>query len=388
MRIHTKRRLTVAIAACTFAALVSFAPAATTATTGAGTVRPLLVGSEMRPTVILDAELQEATATMLERLNSATDDNADLWITYDAEGRPYVHARTLSDRVNDDLTRLGRASNVQVVVDESEPFGPTARGVMDSDVVESLLLKFPDVVGLGADVANESIILNVSESFPATSFEDLEQTFERAGGLRFAVEPVRGAVGDSDTIYGGAAMSACTAGFTATRPGYAGFVTAAHCSPPQSYWNSPTPSGSASGPGTRRIASNRQSADIAFWSIASGDVISNRFYTDSSGTWVTTGNTATPIAGNLAYTYGKTTGYRYGQITSTSYKPTWTNACIPMPCNSTFVRVNAPQDDGDSGGPWYNQTNRPIGIHKGGSSSFSVYSKLAYMPSGTSIWRG
>lgn len=43
---------------------------------------------------------------------------------------------------------------------------------------------------------------------------------------------------------------------------------------------------------------------------------------------------------------------------------------------------------GDSGGPWYNQTNRPVGIHKGGSSTFSVYSKLAYLPSGVTIWRG
>lgn len=99
-------------------------------------------------------------------------------------------------------------------------------------------------------------------------------------------------------------------------------------------------------------------------------------------------DTASPVTGNLVYAYGKATDYTYGQITSTSYKPTWSDACSTSACNSTFVSVDAPQAGGDSGGPWYNQTNRPVGVHKGGSSSFSVYSKLADIPTGTQIWRG
>lgn len=180
-------------------------------------------------------------------------------------------------------------------------------------------------------------------------------------------------------------MSECTAGFTAVAPGYVGFISAAHCGS-QGFYDTPKQVGSISGTATRRYPSNRANADIAFFSLT-GNSITNQFFTTASGNYVTTGPTAVPIQGNLVYGYGRVTEYKYGQITSIYYKPTG-GFCGAVTCNATFVRVDATTTNGDSGGPWYNQTNRPVGIHAGGNGSIAVYSKLAYLHSNVTIWRG
>ena len=330
------------------------------------------------------------TATIEGSGYSDDDPEVDLWVTYDGPGQPTIHARTGTARAQASLEEAGETFHARVSVEEGEPFGATARSAVNSTSFNLALTEVPEVVGVGVDLENRQILVDVVEGTPAVDFERIEAILRRGAQdekLNFILTATRGATGDSAAIYGGVALSDCTAGFTAVATGYVGFLTAAHCSSPQSYWDTPLKTGSSNGSATRRKTSTRTNADISYFSLT-GNSISNRFFTTAEGNWVTTGCTAVPIEGNIVYSYGRTTEYRYGQITSTSYKPTWSDACGTSACNSTFVRVDAPQGGGDSGGPWYNQTNRPVGIHKGGSSTFSVYSKLAYLPSGVTIWRG
>lgn len=64
-------------------------------------------------------------------------------------------------------------------------------------------------------------------------------------------------------------------------------------------------------------------------------------------------------------------------------------AAMLMTCQARFVRVAADQAGGDSGGPWLwtngTGTNRAYGIHKGGASTWSVFSKLSSAPASTRL---
>ena len=93
------------------------------------------------------------------------------------------------------------------------------------------------------------------------------------------------------------------------------------------------------------------------------------------------------LVGSYLCHRGITTGYRCGDVTSNEYVPTWSGACNGVACKARFVRVDAAEQVCDSGGPWFwtngTGTNRAYGIHKGGGVTFSVFSKLQYVPGST-----
>ncbi len=82
-----------------------------------------------------------------------------------------------------------------------------------------------------------------------------------------------------------------------------------------------------------------------------------------------------------------TTGYQCGSVTSITYAPTWSGACPGVTCQPVWVRINAYQLPGDSGGPWFIGGNSAVGIHKGGATdgSWAVYAKMAYIPGTTGL---
>lgn len=125
-------------------------------------------------------------------------------------------------------------------------------------------------------------------------------------------------------------------------------------------------------------------ADIAFYGVASSNTLTNTRFASSSSSAIRVGSPIHVGPGTVACHRGKTKGYKCGTISSIADKPTYSGACPDGPCNSVFVRVTAEQAGGDSGGTWSAGSN-PIGIHKGGSATFSIYSKLYRTPSGVSI---
>lgn len=270
--------------------------------------------------------------------------------------------------------------DVALTIHDEAPVGSIGRAYLASSDFNTLAASMPTMQGAGVDVALARIVVYATEDSPDASLQSGFEGFP----LPTVFEQMT-TVSTDATISGGVALSAgCTAGFTATAPNYVGYLTAAHCSSPHSYWDTTTQSGSSDGQATRRITSSRGYADISFFSI-SGNPINDRFFWQQGGTTVETGSTAIPIQGNRVYANGQSSGYRYGHITTTSYKPP---ACGNSVCQPVFVFVGVDSLGGDSGGPWYIQTNRPVGIHGGSSSTHSYYSKLQYRPSGSNIWTG
>lgn len=188
---------------------------------------------------------------------------------------------------------------------------------------------------------------------------------------------------DSLPIRGGAAMSKCTAGLPAKYGSYKGFISAAHCDDVTRLFGSTKNSG-VSTRATMRKQIHNANADIAFYSVSSSNTLTRTRYASSATSPVRVGAPASVGPGTVVCHRGMTTGYQCGRVTSIAYKPTYSGACPGGTCNSVFVRVSAKQEGGDSGGPWA-AGSRPIGIHKGGSSTFSIYSKLHRVPSGVQI---
>lgn len=144
------------------------------------------------------------------------------------------------------------------------------------------------------------------------------------------------------------------------------------------YRNTPTATGKALGTSTRTHSSNRQKADIAFWPVTTHTSVPY-FWGTSANTLLRADKIINPYVGLRVCHRGIASGMKCGNIASISYKPTWDDACPRTGCHNTFVSLRATQAGGDSGGPWFTGRH-PVGIHKGGSSTLSVFSSLAYSP--------
>lgn len=283
------------------------------------------------------------------------------------------------------------------------------------DVLVDLIPRIQDVYagdtsalqGAYIDAKTGQIVLDVRSSSAAqeSSAESLVGSAVRgldawsslgADDSILRVQATNGEVGDSAILRGGnATVPACTVGFTAqigtTSISSRGFWTAAHCLTSIPWFANPGGSGTSYASSYSHRNWNGY-ADIAYFTI---NTSSHSAYTTFYGDSLTT-----PRQNPSSYTFavatdylchrGETSGQRCGTVASTSYAPTWSNACNGAICQPVFVRVNgAGQDSGDSGGPWYYTngagTNRAYGIHKGGTypgttPTFSVYSKLLYRP--------
>lgn len=322
--------------------------------------------------------LGDLTVELADRFSSS---EFDLWIDVDGDIQ-VVNLRTSNDEIEEVVRAAAKTQRFELAVFQEDAFAVARTDRMD-DELENLQQIGVEFDGAYVDVRTGDIVFDV----PAATFDvDRAGTRQVEGLGSVRMVPHESGLSDQAYIRGGVALGSCTAAFTAYNSTYNGFLTAGHCGSSQSYWANISGSGSAAGTSTRRSQNYGANADIAFHSVKSTDTIVGRFHTVNSATTVATGANLTPTTGATVCRRGKTSGYGCGTITSTSYKPTWTNACPGVTCNSVFVSVSLTTRGGDSGGPWFS-SNRPVGVHKGGGTGLSVYSKINYSPAYVTIKR-
>lgn len=311
----------------------------------------------------------------------------DSWLDNGAQGI-VLHIRTLNDNIAQVLTANARRAGVRVEWDESPalvvrrtaevaarlgPVDQTASGLM----------------GYYIEVADGSLVLDVESQGEAA-----ELLLKAASDYTPRVNEV-GKAGDSANVNGGSTMTNCTMGFMATYTSgsttYQGFITAAHCGKSVQYYYNTAGTGTLKS-ATYRTQNYGANADIAFHSVASGDLAGYGFYGSSSSSPTIQGDPSTVAVGSTVCRRGKAIGYDCGPVESITYTPTWDNACPNTTCNPVFVRTTQTTHGGDSGGPVWKGSAAPVGIHKGGSAGgiggigqYSVYSKIGYRPSGVAI---
>jgi hypothetical protein len=290
--------------------------------------------------------------------------DADLWITPEESGQQ-INVRT-SD--SEDL----KISDVNVTT--ADPLA--AEEELSSRQRHAAVSKVsPNVQAMHTRTSDGALII---ETLDELNDADIDRLIESTGFAKVEVETLDETPRDSITIRGGAAMGSCTSGFAATYVGEIGFLSARHCSSPHSIFDSPSSTIGDFAPATKMSSTYKRDADISFFSVPSDvNSLSSTFY-GSDGASTSLGQGPVEVGEGFTVCHrGRTTGWQCGETTSIVYQPTWEGACIDDICNSTFVRVDANQDQGDSGGPWVSGDS-PAGIHKGGGSSWSVYSKLSY----------
>lgn len=340
------------------------------------------------------AEPEVARAALRDQaiLSEALTDYGDAsaaWIEPLAGGRQVIHVDAAATELVAVLVEY-RFEVTEVNVDAS----PHDLDIVDDELVEALQEVVPETTGVYVDPADGAVVIDVDPLHTAAGrlvtadADALENALgdavgDELGGRDIRVVPSETVAGDAITIRGGSMMTRCTAGFVATTSQYRGFVTAAHCTTGQSLYSGPTSGSSVTA--TRRLSSNRQNADIAFWSVGASNALSKTIW--RGGNIQTVSAPASVGTGTTVCSQGKATGWRCGAVTSIGFRPTWNDACTPYStCNATFIRVSVRQAGGDSGGPWVLPTHyRSLGVHKGGSSTYSVYSTLNYTPSSVTV---
>lgn len=302
------------------------------------------------------------------------DPSADIWFEVDQE------RQTLNIRSDDKDVARGLALEQDVNVHQEPSVGDSLTAYVDGSTTQ-WMQEFPNIMGISSDVRDASIYFDVWDSSyvegSVLSGDALGRYSELAVGAPYRISVVIQDRPSGDSNRGGLRMSTCTTGFSAYNSSYSrGLLTAAHCGYQDWYANG----SSTANASTLRASNWGANADIQFRSIS---VITHADYWTGAA-YVPVNGTRTVYPGDYTCGRGKSSGFRCGIISSTTYKPTWSGACNGVVCNSVFVSVPVGQTGGDSGGPWFS-AGYAHGIHKGGSSSFSVYSKIGYRPSGVVV---
>ncbi len=245
--------------------------------------------------------------------------------------------------------------------------------------VEGFPADSSEIVGIGVDLANNELVVDVTRSGAAAEAASEGGAVAATSTSRkpAATEPVWSGITVSerlvppsgDQMYGGTPMSTCTTGFSVKNSaGATGYLTAGHCGNSQSY--------SITSPFTTFYSSTfmaeryNATTDMQWHKVNSSAGAAVGYFYGQSGSSVTkrTG-TATPYGGLYLCHRGRTTGHSCGNVGTTTYKPAYDNACNGVACSAVFTNVIAStltQAPGDSGGPWF-MGGTAYGIHKGGS---------------------
>ncbi len=187
------------------------------------------------------------------------------------------------------------------------------------------------------------------------------------------------------TFYAGQPMSTCTAGFTATRGGVKGILTAGHCSDNQTINGISLP---------HVVGYNSAAADAQFHAVPSGSghVLKNGYACRTRSRnicQVHSRRSRLKMMGDIVCHTGKNSGTSCGTVNRIDVSPDYTEAgevaCIntsdeparkgpvdswAVDCKDVFVNVTGTrlrQCKGDSGGPWY-RSGIAYGIHMGGTN--------------------
>lgn len=305
--------------------------------------------------------------------------DADIWIDHEAAVQQ-VWVRTQHKQVADAFQQLSLSEETSVTVVEDPPIADQVPPLTDE--IEAVVRDHaPGVQGMYVRPADGALIVE-STDVPADVNTDAIAT---GSGFSVVIAEQVEPASDSILTRGGVGLSSCTAGFSARNGStYIGVFSAAHCGTSQRVYTNTAGTGSYVN-ATRTVQVHNANADIGFYRVPSGHFVSSSFYGSSSSSATSMGSPQDVPVGITACHRGKTTGWRCGEITSISYRPTYAGACPNTTCNAVFVRASAQQAGGDSGGPWVNGRS-PIGIHKGGGTSWSIYSKISRIPSATSLY--
>lgn len=305
----------------------------------------------------------------------------DFWVEH-ANDQLSAHIRTLDPDVANAVTAASvSASTVVSVLDEV----PSAKSVTHDDDLAKLVIEHVEgAQGMFIDVETGVLVIDVHDSNEFVGVHDIPG-LEEFGIDEIDINLLDEPIYDTITVRGGVALGSCTAGFPARQSSYIGYYSAAHCGISQATYANTAGTG-ASVTGTRRHYVHNSNGDIGFYSVATSNTVVGTFHGSSSSTPTVVSAPIDNANGATICSRGKTLGWRCGTVRSNAYRPTYSGACPTGTCNATFVSVGVGTAGGDSGGPWVSGGNRPVGIHKGGSSSQSILSKIQYAPSATDLW--
>ena len=223
--------------------------------------------------------------------------------------------------------------------------------------------------------------------------------------INYLSEPITTQAGEvaggGDLFRKGNESSNCTAGFTGTRNGQLGVITAAHCMASgvvDRYGDSLGIKFNILGNYTNYSIDH----DIAFFPISTTK-IENKVYlmrvsdiyraplriTGTGIAKLSNGYQTEYVAGNRLCHFGQTTGYSCGNVESIvagvgSNGPGCSAQLknINAYCATNNVKVIGPElkaASGDSGGPWFDTSGKAYGIHSaGGQNRLSVFSPIRY----------
>jgi streptogrisin C len=241
--------------------------------------------------------------------------------------------------------------------------------------IDQLRGAVPGLDGVKVDIESGDIVLSVPDSAARSARTAISASVEGLEGIPVRMESTGAGAGDHNR--GGLSTTSCTTAFGASSGTYQGFFTAAHCAGTQNWY----PAGSSVSQ-TALLRTTRWDAyaDIQARSVAVTAIPD--VWTGAS--YMTVTGTATSVVGANICKRGKVSGWSCGNVLSTTYKPTYSGACNGATCASVFVEAIGPTSNGDSGGPWISQ-GKAYGVHKGGSGSKSIYSRIQYMPAGWAI---
>lgn len=329
-------------------------------------------------------EVAQAAITDQERLIDLLHDeeielgsDADVWVQSHDNGQA-IHVRTADQGVIQALTAFEFEASEVVI----EPLNAEIELMsFDDDAVESAILEVsPGLQGFYVDVQDGALVIDTTD---VLNDAEVDQIRNATGYAAVEVQHSPEEAGNMLTARGGAAMSSCTSGFAARSGNLNGFFTAAHCRNSVQRLYSGRTTGSTSVPATVRRYVNNANADIGFFSVPGGNSVSRIIYASNTTTHTVTSARSIPT-GVQACSRGKISGWRCATVTSVNYRPTWSTACPGTTCNATFIRANTGGAPGDSGGPLV-VGNSAVGILQGGTANWLAYSKIAYIPSGTSL---
>lgn len=306
-------------------------------------------------------------------------DSFDAWVV-GTKDQQVLGVRTMNKGVAD-LFR-GQIPQEALEVVDAEALVPLARAALATVRVTGTDLMYIDPKD-GAIV----VVVHDEDRGAVIAEEVLHQAQVILPAVRVRTEVSVEEMGDTANVYGGGGLDNCTNGFTAVKGSVVGFITAGHCGTPRNYYSGVSNSGTAAGAATQNVQRYNTNADLQFMAMNSNSIV-NKFYGSSTSTPVVRGaRMDSVVVGSTICTRGRSweashpgAGYHCGVVTSTSATPTWSGACPGGACLPGFIAVNMGCLGGDSGGPLVSSSgNRPIGIMKGGSTTYSVYSWLHRM---------
>lgn len=307
----------------------------------------------------------------VERLRAADRGRfAGLWIEHQPQFRIVVRLKGDAP-AGRELAERAQGSSIPVVF-------VTGATATEDDVLTKIRTSLgafktalPDLAGTDYDVKTGEIVLYVyATGAAAESARGRGTELTRAIGHPVRVEILPAPLRDQD-VRGGAPISGCTSAFVVVDgSSNRGVVTAGHCNDTQTYSGYDGTNTSMTFKAEMRDADR----DLQWHTTPIAEI--PEFYADqTTSARVLTGRRlrSSTAVGDPVCHRGQTSGHSCGTVKSTTFQPTYADAC-PATCNAVWVSVTGAQlacAGGDSGGAWFNGQTA-FGVHKGGSSTGSA----------------